>query len=127
MMGMLPRAREMANGVGLTISFSTISNIYSINLVDPFGNQVYFPHHIVQKFSSILLHSIYQVAIQSAHSKSIHGNRSVYFSLLFSSADSPTTFRNVPKLKQSLMRLAPEKSITRRSTPHPQPPVGGRP
>lgn len=61
-------------------------------------------------------------------SESIHeGVVASYFSLAFSSADNPTTFLNVPKLRQSLMRLAPEKSITRRSTPHPQPPVGGRP
>lgn len=39
----VPREREMVNGVVLTISSSTISNIYSTNLVDPFGNQVYIP------------------------------------------------------------------------------------
>lgn len=37
---MVPRAREMVNGVDLTISLSTISNIYSTNLVNSFDNQV---------------------------------------------------------------------------------------
>lgn len=35
MMKMVPRARETVNGVGLTISLGTISNIYSTHLVDP--------------------------------------------------------------------------------------------
>lgn len=41
MVMMVPRAREMVNGVDLMISLSTISNIYSTRLVDSFGNWVY--------------------------------------------------------------------------------------
>lgn len=56
---MVQRPREMVNGVVLTISLSTISNIYSTHLVDQFGIRVYVPLSYCTNLLLILLHGIY--------------------------------------------------------------------
>lgn len=55
----VPRAREMVNGVVLTISSSTISNIYSTHLMELFGIHVYVLLSYCTKLLLILLHGIY--------------------------------------------------------------------
>jgi hypothetical protein len=122
------RAIEMANGAVLTISFHDIQYIQARCGIF-YGRILVFGAIYMALFYCTLVSTKTNLYLYKyLYNRSIHeAIIASYFSLGFSSADNPTTFLNVPKLKQSLIRLAPEKSMTRRSTPHPQPPVGGRP
>lgn len=130
----MARAIGMANGAALMISFRNIRYIQARRVIfmTVFSFLELFYMALILLYMCLNEEDVFvfiHISIQPINiSQSIHEEIvASYFSLAFSSADKPTTFLNVPKLKQSLIRLAPEKSITRRSTPHPQPPVGGRP